>query len=564
MILIIERLRNIYTKSAFNYNWVVYLSVITSIVLSLTEASFLGSIYALVSHLSDPINNNFALGDKMFVLFSKFFYLNITSFYLLLCGIIIIKITFLKILNTFLNTFLYYKINTVVSSKIFFNTISQDLKFHNSTNSSSLISAIIQKSKSTGEITFFVLNIIKSLCMLITITLFSIYFSSKDFLLFFLIFFIIFYLIYIIFKKKLKNLGIKIASSNDNTIKILQENYSSIVFIILYKCQKIITKTLRKSVIKLRKSEAQVVFLSTVPYIFIQTFTVLAILFSIHYFQLKNNFISFIPLAAMWLLAIQRLIPSFNELFTSLSSIKSLEQNFADTESLLNLYNENDDKELKNQDTNFDNKIKFQDVSFSYDAKSIRIIDKLNFQIKKNTTFGIKGKTGSGKTTLINLLIGNYQPSSGNLLIDDIQLSKKNLDSWKNKIAYVPQKVFLFDDSIRSNIAFAEENIDEDLIKKAINVACLNEFIDQKEEGLNSIIGENADRISGGQKQRIGIARAIYKNTNIIILDEALNSLDRDTKIKVLENLKLLNKTIILISHDNSDFDICDDFIKLN
>jgi ABC-type multidrug transport system fused ATPase/permease subunit len=564
MISIIERLRNIYTKSAFKYNWVFYLSIITSIVLSLTEASFLGSIYALINHLSDPMNNNFVLGDKIFVLFNNFFDLSITSLYLILSGIIIIKITFLKILNTFLNTFLYYKINTVVSSKIFFNTISQDLKFHNSTNSSYLISAIIQKSKSTGEITFFVLNIIKSLCMLITITLFSIYFSSKDFLLFFLLFFIIFYLIYIIFKKKIKNLGIKIASSSDSTIKILQENYSSVIFIILYKCQKIITKTLRKSVTKLRKSEAQVVFLSTVPYIFIQTFTILAILFFIHYFQLKNNFISFIPLAAMWLLAIQRLIPSFNELFTSLSSIKSLEQNFADTESLLNLYNENDDKELKNQDINFDNKIKFQDVSFSYDAKSIRTIDKLNFQIKKKTIFGIKGKTGSGKTTLINLLIGNYQPSSGNLLIDDIQLSKKNLNSWKNKIAYVPQKVFLFDDSIRSNIAFAEENIDEDLIKKAINIACLDEFIDQKEEGLNSIIGENADRISGGQKQRIGIARAIYKNTDIIILDEALNSLDRDTKIKVLENLKLLNKTIILISHDNSDFDICDNFINLN
>ena len=564
MISIIERLRNIYTKSAFKYNWVFYLSIITSIVLSLTEASFLGSIYALINHLSDPMNNNFVLGDKIFVLFNNFFDLSITSLYLILSGIIIIKITFLKILNTFLNTFLYYKINTVVSSKIFFNTISQDLKFHNSTNSSYLISAIIQKSKSTGEITFFVLNIIKSLCMLITITLFSIYFSSKDFLLFFLLFFIIFYLIYIIFKKKIKNLGIKIASSSDSTIKILQENYSSVIFIILYKCQKIITKTLRKSVTKLRKSEAQVVFLSTVPYIFIQTFTILAILFFIHYFQLKNNFISFIPLAAMWLLAIQRLIPSFNELFTSLSSIKSLEQNFEDTESLLNLYNENDDKELKNQDINFDNKIKFQDVSFSYDAKSIRTIDKLNFQIKKKTIFGIKGKTGSGKTTLINLLIGNYQPSSGNLLIDDIQLSKKNLNSWKNKIAYVPQKVFLFDDSIRSNIAFAEENIDENLIKKAINIACLDEFIDQKEEGLNSIIGENADRISGGQKQRIGIARAIYKNTNIIILDEALNSLDRDTKIKVLENLKLLNKTIILISHDNSDFDICDNFINLN
>ena len=202
MISIIERLRNIYTKSAFKYHWVFYLSIITSIILSLTEATFLGSIYALINHLSNPMNNNFVIGDKIFFLFNNFFDLSIINFYLILSGIIIVKITFLKILNTFLNTFLYYKINTEVSSKIFFNTISQDLKFHNSTNSSSLISTIIQKSKSTGEITFFVLNIIKCLCMLITITLFSIYFSSKDFLLFFLLFLIIFYLIYIIFKKK--------------------------------------------------------------------------------------------------------------------------------------------------------------------------------------------------------------------------------------------------------------------------------------------------------------------------------------------------------------------------
>tara|TARA_B100000787_G_scaffold166679_1_gene152267 strand:- start:874 stop:2406 length:1533 start_codon:yes stop_codon:yes gene_type:complete len=510
------------------------------------------------------MNNNFVLGDKLFVLFNNFIDLDITSFYLILCGAIIIVITLLKILNTFCNTFLYYKINTMISSKIFFNTISQDLKFHNSTNSSSLIATIIEKSTSIGEVTFFGLNIIKCLCMLITITLLSIYLSSKYFLLFFLLFSIIFYLVYTIFKKKLKNLGIKSALSINSTTKILQESYSSVIFIILYKCQKIITKTFKKSVIKLRKSQAQSVFLATVPYVFIQTFTILGILLFIYYFQLKNNFISIIPLAAMWLLAIQRLIPSFNELFTSLSTIKSLEQYFTDTEGLLNLYNENEDKELKNEDINFDNKIKFKDISFSYDAKSTRILDKLNFQIKKNIIFGIKGKTGSGKTTLINLLMGNYQPSSGNLLIDDIELSKKNLNSWKNKMAYVPQKVFLLDDSIKSNIAFAEENIDEDLIKKATKVACLNEFIDQKREGLNSIIGENADRISGGQKQRIGIARAIYKNTNIVILDEALNSLDNDTKIKILENLKLLNKTIILISHDDSDFKICDELLKLN
>ena len=565
MISNIERLRKIYYRIDFQYYWVFYISIITSIILSLTEASFLGSIYALVNHLTDPVNNNLIQETKVFFFFTNFFNLSTTNFYLTLSGIIIITVTFLKILNTFLITFLYYKINTNVSKKIFFNTISQDLKFHNSTNSSSLISAVIEKSLSVGEITFFMLNIVKSLFMLITITSLSIYFSSKDFLFFFLFFLIIFLIIYLIFKKKLKELGIKIASSNDSIIKILQENYSSLIFIILYKCQKIITKTLNKSIAKLRKSQAQVTFLSTVPYVFIQTFSVLFILFFISYYQLGSNFIDLIPLAAMWLLAIQRLIPSFNEIFNSLSTIKSLQQNFKDSENLLNLYNENDYEGLKNnEDIKFDNKIQLKNISFSFNEKSPLILQKLNFKITKNTIFGIKGRTGMGKTTLINLLLGNYQPSSGILLIDEMELTKKNLSTWKNKIAYVPQKVFLLDDTIKSNIAFAEENIDEDLIQKAIKLSCLEEFINKKEKGSNSIIGENGDRISGGQKQRIGIARAIYKDTEIMILDEALNSLDHDTKIKVLANLKLLNKTIVLISHDNSDYKICDDIITLN
>jgi ATP-binding cassette subfamily B protein len=307
-----------------------------------------------------------------------------------------------------------------------------------------------------------------------------------------------------------------------------------------------------------------VVFLSSVPYIFIQTLTVLFILFFIYFYDLKNNFSVMLPLVGMWLLAIQRLIPSFNEIFSSLSTIKGANQNFLDTINFLNLSSQ--DTLLKNQKSNlnFKEQILFQNISHSYSGNLNLVLKKINFKIKKNSIVGIKGDSGSGKSTLIAILMGYYEPTEGYVLIDEKKLSKQNTISWQEKISYVPQKVFLFDDSIKNNIAFAEEKINEIYMKQSIQVAELEDYINSTNNGLETLLGENAIRISVGQKQRIGIARAIYKNTNILILDESLNSLDYNTKNKILENIRKLNKTVVLISHDENDLKICSSILDLN
>tara|TARA_B100000795_G_C22802077_1_gene442498 strand:- start:2288 stop:3898 length:1611 start_codon:yes stop_codon:yes gene_type:complete len=532
--------------------------------LSFSEASFLASIYNLITHITDPVNSNFFFDNKNIVYIKNLFDLDSVSFYLILSGLIMLIVTALKVLNIYLNTFLYYKINSIVCSKIFLNTISQELEFHNNINSSSLISAVTEKGKSAGEITFFILSIIKSLFMLMTITILAIYISSKTFLLFFFIFLILFLIIYISFKKKIKNIGIQIALYNDKVIKVLQENYSSIIFIILYNCQKTVSKTFFETIKILRKSESRIVFYSSVPYIFIQTFTVLFVLFFINFYELKNNFVSLVPLATMWLLAIQRLIPSFNEIFSSLSSIKSLQQNFLDIEKLIKLTVQDNNQPTKENTINFNNEISFQDISFSFKENSPLIFHNLNFKIKKNSIFGIKGETGSGKSTLIRILMGYYKLNHGKILVDKKQLFSRDLGLWQKNISYVPQKVFLIDETIQTNIAFAEDKIDEVLMKQAIQYSNLEDFVEKQHNGMQTLIGENADRISGGQKQRIGIARAIYKNTNILILDESLNSLDYKTKINIINNFKKLNKTIILISHDESDLEICDNILNMD
>ena len=310
----------------------------------------------------------------------------------------------------------------------------------------------------------------------------------------------------------------------------------------------------------MRKAQAKSVFFATVPYIFIQGFSFIFILSIIFIYRDTNNFLNLIPLLALWLLALQRLIPSFNEVFSGLSTIKSLIQNYNDTEELVYL---NEYKYKVNQEEIlFKNKISFNSVNFNFGEKNI--LKDVNFDITKNSIFGIKGHTGSGKSTILNILMGNYKSQKGEVEIDGKKLEDKHILDWHKKISYVPQKVYLIDDSIKSNIAFGEESINEKLINHSIEKALLSNFIEGQPKGYETYIGENAIRISGGQKQRIGIARAIYRDTNILILDESLNSLDLVTKNQILQNLKKMKKTIIIISHDEYDLKICDKIFYLN
>ena len=215
----------------------------------------------------------------------------------------------------------------------------------------------------------------------------------------------------------------------------------------------------------------------------------------------------------------------------------------------------------------------FNDVGFHYGNPDAPVLDGVTFRVPKNSSIGIVGSTGSGKTTLIDLLLGLHNPVSGEILIDGEPLNPDNLSAWRNDIGYVPQDVFLIDDSIASNIALGVEHdaIDQQKLLDAAKTAQIFDFIENElPKGFSTEVGERGVRLSGGQRQRIGLARAIYRDCSILVFDEATSALDNDTEQALMTAIHELNsdelnsgKTIVMIAHRLNSLRNCEKIIRI-
>ena len=204
-----------------------------------------------------------------------------------------------------------------------------------------------------------------------------------------------------------------------------------------------------------------------------------------------------------------------------------------------------------------------RDICFSYnDDPSTQILSKVNLDIRKGQSVGLIGESGSGKTTLANLILGLISPSSGNLVADDQLIDESNLLGWRSLLGYVPQEVYLMDDTLMRNVAFGlnDEEIDDGRVIEVLKMAQLENFLQNNSDGLQMMLGERGVRISGGQKQRVGIARALYHDPKILVFDESTSSLDSRTEREILQTLQPLkgNKTFIIIAHHETALEGCD------
>ncbi len=281
-----------------------------------------------------------------------------------------------------------------------------------------------------------------------------------------------------------------------------------------------------------------------------------------------DNFVSIIAKLSFISLAGYKIMPGITEIYRSYMELTGA------TEALILV--EDDLREAFEKDLvlddkmptplSFEQEIKLDNIGFHYSA-DLPILNDVNLSLKKNQTLGIVGSTGSGKTTLANIMLGLLRPETGHYSVDGNVIDENNVENWQAVLGYVPQDIYLSDTSIRENIAFGqnEENIDEERLATAVQSACLQEHVDRLPLGLETIVGEGGIQLSGGQRQRVGIARALYRGAQVLIFDEATSALDSETEKQIMQAIHRLshNTTMILIAHRISTLQDADNIIIL-
>jgi len=476
--------------------------------------------------------------------------------------------------KTFYLTFFSYAQTKLVadfrvslSNQIYNIYLNKSFKFHLNNNSSKLIRNIDEVSLVVSLIENIIITI-SELIVFTGISIFVIWYEPLGAVIIILFFSLFGYLFINIVNMKVKNWGELRQRYSGLRLKYLNEGFRLIKFAKILQKTKELNKIYTDNNKKLNLYEIKQIFTASLPKLWLEWLIVLAFTVVILVMiSLEKDIQYILPIIVLFAAAGFRIMPSLLRIINCLQKIiynqPALDIIFKEFEkNKNNLHLKKIDRPI----ISFENKIKLKDIAFRYNESSEFIFKKIDLEIIQGETIGIVGESGKGKTTLINIILGLLKPTEGKITVDKTDIFE-SLENWQKKIGYVSQDVFLTDDTIKKNIAFGfnEDEIDEKKIELTLKKANLEEFIKNLDNGINTKIGEFGDRISGGQRQRIAIARALYNDPDILILDEFTNSLDNTTEEKIVNEISNIKekRTLIIIAHRFSTLKNCDHVYKL-
>lgn len=541
----------------------ILLVLIFMILTALTEVIGISALIPFLGILSNP--NNFFNYNLVKSISSKF---NIINSHQLILPITILFISItiisglLRILLSVIQNKIGFGIGSDLSIKIYNNILNQDYQFHIARNSSEVIANISNKVNGIIQSIIISLLLIASSFFMLFFMFCTLIFINYQITIFSIFGFgLIYFIIIRSTKKNLYTNSLIISRNSELLIKNLQEGIGGIRDVILDNSQEIYLENYIRVDKPLRKAQSLVILIGSLPKFAIETIgIVLLTLFAYNYSLNSTSFLDLVPVLGIFALAAQRMLPVLQQMYSSVISINGSRHSLDDIISYLK-FEEKNKKYEQNIGINFNYCIKFENIYFKYNDNQKWILDNINFTIKKGDIIGITGTTGSGKSTLLDILMGLLFVKSGNLTVDNVVISSNNAKEWQKLISHVPQNIFLSDSTIAENIAFGarSEEINLDLVKSSAKMAQISDSIAKMEDGYNTNVGERGVKLSGGQKQRIGIARALYKKSDIIIFDEATSALDSITELKVMKSISELNEkhTIIIVAHRISTLKNC-------
>ena len=534
---------------------------------SLLEFITIGSMIPFITFVSNPDKIS---EIKILKVFSDFFNIESTEqLFLIVCVLFLLIIFlsgFIKILNVKIINDFGATLKVELGRKLYRNIIYQDYQFHLNTNSSHLISSQINHLDSSISLISELMRLCLSVLTSIGIILSLIVIDAKI-VLFTVIISFIFYLTASISTKKYNDFyGKIIFESRTIIIKVIQESLGFIRQIILDDSYKLFIDEYDQNNKKNSIAGSNSITIGQIPRYLMEVLVLSVLVIAIAFiFLTRADFYGYITIFGAFILGLQKLLPLFQKTFGSIYIIR--QEKFS-LNLIVNLL-----KETDNLSTIYNNKkvnilnlrknIRLENIHYSY--KDNKVLENINIEIKKGDVIGIVGKTGAGKSTFIDLLLGLIKPTSGNIYLDDKEMDLKLFRRFRLSVSSVPQDYFLLDRSIEENIVFGKSYIDNNLLNKVVNISMLREFIKSQRNGLKTFVGEDGIRLSGGQKQRVAIARALYKKHSFLILDEATSSVDLETEKNILNNIVKDNPnlTVIMIAHRLQTLEKCNYILEI-
>ncbi len=544
-------------KDKINLYKIIFLKFFLGIFEVISVLTFVPFFYMVTD--KNFVNNNKIVNEINSIL--NFSEAQLTIFFLALPLVTIIVLNFYRLLTSWIESKTINDLWLSFHSNLFYYYLSRPYLYYIENDSNFLLSKFISRANEalTGlmiPMYFLAGSILTSAVLMFMIFLFNPLVSTIA-----IIIIIIFYLsLFKILKRKVEKFSSFSPIFSKKTFSVVEESFKSIKSIIISGSQDFFHQQFERNAKIYANNSKTVQFYGLTPRSAIEIFAYsLIFAFTFFYIFFKGNNVTEIIVAlGVYLITFQKLVPILNELFSKYYSILKNKHMFL---FMMNDLAESEKLATQRRNINkikssfeFTDNIIFKNLNFSYTGKKNFSLDIDSLKILKGESIGITGKSGSGKTTFLNIITGLIQRNKFEIFFDNNKLNNEDILDYQKLIEYLPQNIFILNDSIKKNIAFGlEENqINFNKVREAAKLAEIDNFIENDcDDKYNTIVGENAIKLSGGQRQRIGIARSLYLDKEIIIFDEATNSLDEDTELRVIANiLSKKNKTIIIVTHN--------------
>jgi ATP-binding cassette, subfamily B, bacterial PglK len=547
-----------------------YLATVLMLIASLAEVASLGAVIPFLGALTNPerVYQYDIVQPIIEVLSIESPDQLILPLTIAFCALILISGA-IRLLLLYVMTKISFSTGADLGINIYRRTLYQDYSVHLRRNSSDVINGIIIKTNTVINGVIMPILILTS-SVIILIGIISLLFIvdpviaiASSFGFGFLYWGVVQYT-----RQQLNENSQCIADQSTLLVKSLQEGLGGIRDVLINNSQQFYCQLYRDADMPFRRASGNNIFISGSPRFVVESLGAILIA-SIAYFMSvdEGGIIASLPVLGALALGAQKILPMLQQIYSSYTTIKGSQSSFEDVIELLDqplpIHYNNQPIKMP-----FEKEIELSNIGFTHENSDIDTLKSINLKIKKGSFIGFIGETGSGKSTLIDVIMGLLSPTNGNISIDGQNINNNNRRSWQLHVAHVPQNIYLFDGTVEENIAIGipKNKINHDRVVLAAKSAQIDSVIKKWKDGYQSSVGEHGVRISGGQRQRIGIARALYKQADVLILDEATSALDNATELSVMKAIEGFQSeiTVLIIAHRLTTLKNCDQIIKLS